>query len=123
MLPYTMFMKKSYHLVPACYVSGTAFGTVLHNIAQQAYRLGIRFYNRYQMGKLRYRGASQVALVVKNLPANAEDKRDAGSIRGSGRSPGGWRGNPLQWRVPWTEEPGGMEFIGLIAQSDTTEAT
>ena len=32
-------------------------------------------------------GASQVALVVKNLPANAEDIRDSGSIPGSGRSP------------------------------------
>ena len=40
--------------------------------------------------------ASQVVLVVKNLPANAGDIRDAGSILESGRSPGGRRGNPLQ---------------------------
>ena len=33
-------------------------------------------------------GASQVALVVKNLPANVGDVRDASSIPGSGRSPG-----------------------------------
>ena len=39
--------------------------------------------------------ASQVALVVKNLPANARDIRDAGSIPGSGRSPGRGHGNPL----------------------------
>ena len=32
-------------------------------------------------------GASQVALVAKNLPANAGDIRDAGSIPGLGRSP------------------------------------
>ena len=31
---------------------------------------------------------SQVALVVKSLPANAGDARDVGSIPGSGRSPG-----------------------------------
>ena len=37
-----------------------------------------------------------MVLVVKNLPGNAEDIRDAGSILGSGRSPGGWHGNPLQ---------------------------
>ena len=43
-----------------------------------------------------YIRASQVALVVKNLPANAGDIRDAGSIAGSGRSPGGGHGNPLQ---------------------------
>ena len=38
--------------------------------------------------------ASQVALVVKNPPANAGDIRDLGSIPGSGRSPGGGHGNP-----------------------------
>ena len=41
--------------------------------------------------------ASQVALVVKNLPANAEDIRDAGLIPGSGRSSGGGYGNPIQY--------------------------
>ena len=40
---------------------------------------------------------SQVALVVKNLPANEGHIRDAGSIPGSGRSPGGGHGNPLQY--------------------------
>ena len=34
--------------------------------------------------------------MVKNLPASAEDTRDAGSIPGSGRSPGGGNGNPHQ---------------------------
>ena len=34
-------------------------------------------------------------LVVKNLPANAGDTGDTGSIPGSGRSPGGGHGNPL----------------------------
>ena len=43
------------------------------------------------------KGASQVALVLKNAPANVGDTRDAGSIPGSGRSPGGGRGNPLQY--------------------------
>ena len=41
--------------------------------------------------------ASQVALVVKNLPANAEDRRDTGSIPELGRSPVGGNGNPLQY--------------------------
>ena len=40
--------------------------------------------------------ASQVVLVVKTLPADAGDVRDAGSIPGWGRSPGGGNGNPLQ---------------------------
>ena len=47
--------------------------------------------------------------MVKNLPANAGDTRDPGSIPGSGRSPGVGYGNPLQYsclgnpmdRGPW----------------------
>ena len=41
--------------------------------------------------------ASQVALVVKNLPASAGDIKDVGSVPGSGRSPEGGHGNPLQY--------------------------
>ena len=40
---------------------------------------------------------SQLALMVKNPPAKAGDMRDTGSISGSGRSPGGGHGNPLQY--------------------------
>ena len=40
--------------------------------------------------------ASQVVLVVKNLPANEGDIRDMGSSPGSGRSPGEGSGNPVQ---------------------------
>ena len=42
-------------------------------------------------------GESQVVLVVKNLPANAGDTGDTGSIPGLGRSPGEGHGNPLQY--------------------------
>jgi len=38
-----------------------------------------------------------MALMVKNLPTNAEDSRDVGSIPGSGRSLGVGNGNPLQY--------------------------
>ena len=41
--------------------------------------------------------ASQAVLVVKNLPANARDKRALRSIPELGRSPGGGYGNPLQY--------------------------
>ena len=40
---------------------------------------------------------SQVALVVKNPPANAEDIRDVGLIPRSGKSLGGGKDNPLQY--------------------------
>ena len=38
-----------------------------------------------------------MALVVKNLPANAGDIRNTASIPGSGRSPAEGHGNPLQY--------------------------
>ena len=41
--------------------------------------------------------ASQVVLVVKNMPANAGDLRDTCSIPETGRFPGGEHGNPLQY--------------------------
>ena len=56
--------------------------------------------------------ASRVALVGKNLPANAGD---VGSIPGSGRSLEGavaTCSSVLAWRVPWTEGPGGLQFMG-----------
>ena len=40
---------------------------------------------------------SQVALVVKDPPANARDLKNMGSIPGLGRSPGAGHGNPLQY--------------------------
>ena len=59
---------------------------------------------------------SQVALVVKNPPANAGDKDmlvrflgwedllEKGMATHSGI---------LAWKIPWTEEPGGLQSIGL----------
>ena len=53
--------------------------------------------------------ASQVVLVLKNPPANAEDLRDTGLIPGLGRSPGGGHGNPLQYSCP--ENPVDRGFL------------
>ena len=58
---------------------------------------------------------SQVALVVKNPPANARDVRDMGSVPGLGRSPRGGRAtcsSILAWRIPWTEEPRRLQSLG-----------
>ena len=43
------------------------------------------------------------------------DLRDAGSIPGLGRSPGGGHAihfSILAWKIPWTREPGGLQSIG-----------
>jgi len=65
------------------------------------------------MGYIPYPGAwaSQVVLLVKNLPTNAGDSRDLGSIPGFGRSPGvgsATHSNILTRKIPWTEEASGL---------------
>ena len=53
--------------------------------------------------------ASQVALMVKNLPINAGDLRDVGLVPGLGRSPEGGYGNPLQYTC--LEKPHGQRSL------------
>ena len=59
--------------------------------------------------------ASIPGASVKNPLTDAEDTRDTVSIPESGRSPGVGNGNPLQfaWKIPWTEEPGELQSLGL----------
>ena len=60
--------------------------------------MNIRFHIYFQISVFMFfRWASQVALVVKNPPANAGDIRDTGSIPGLGRSPGGGHDSTLQY--------------------------
>ena len=71
-------------------------------------------------------GTSQVALVVKNMLANAGDKRDVGLILGLGRSPGGGHGNPLQYSCLENLLDRGAWWAivhGGRTESDMTEAT
>ena len=52
---------------------------------------------------------------MKNRLVNAADISDMGLIPGSGRSPGKGmttHSSILAWRVPWTEEPGGLHSTG-----------
>ena len=67
-------------------------------------QLKIHMYHEYNQ-------ASLVAQTVKNLPANSGDP---GSIPESGRSSGEGNGNSSipAWRIPWTEEPGGLQSVG-----------
>ena len=66
-----------------------------------------------------------MVLVVKNPPANAGDIRNMGLIPGTGRSPGGGHGNPLQYSS--LEDPMGRgawwATVHRVAESYTTEAT
>ena len=63
-------------------------------------------------------------LVLKTPPAKAKDVRDTGLIPGLGRSPGrgmATHSSVLAWRIPWTEEPGGLQ--SRVSESDMTEVT
>ena len=57
-----------------------------------------------------------MALVVNwSQSSNEGDVRDAGSTPGLGRFPGGGHATHssiLAWSIPWTEEPGELQFIG-----------
>ena len=56
-----------------------------------------------------------MVLVVKNLPANAGDVRDSSLILGLEdplEEDMTTHSSILAWRVPWTEEPGGLQFMG-----------
>ena len=58
-----------------------------------------------------------MVLVVKNLPANAGDVRDMGLTPGLGTSLEegmAIHSSFLAWRISWTEEPGGLQPIGLL---------
>ena len=71
--------------------------------------------------------ASQVVLVVKNLPANAGRRlRDSGFLSGLGRSPGEGHDNPTPVFLPG-ESHGQRSLAGYsrlgLKESDTTEVT
>ena len=56
-----------------------------------------------------------MALMVKNLPANAGGARNVGSIPESERSPvvgNGTHNSILAWKIPRTEEPGRLQSLG-----------
>ena len=62
------------------------------------------------------KGASQVALVVKNPPANAGDLRDGVQTLGQEdilEESMVTHSSILAWRIPWTEKPGRLQSTGL----------
>ena len=64
-----------------------------------------------------------MVLVVKNVPANAGDVRDTGSIPGSGRSPGEGNGSPIQCSCLENPMDRGAwrATVHGVAESDKTE--
>ena len=60
--------------------------------------------------------------MIKNLPANAGDAGDVGSIPGSGRCPGEEKGNPLQYSCLGNSmDKGGWQAIVHAVTKSQTE--
>ena len=60
--------------------------------------------------------SSLVAQLLKNLPASAREKGDTGSISGSEEpleEEMATRSSILAWEIPWTEEPGRLQSMGM----------
>ena len=67
-----------------------------------------------------------MALVVKNPPACAGDARDRSAILGLGRSREeemAMHSSILARKIPWTEEPGGLQSAGLQRAAHTEQLT
>ena len=78
---------------------------------QGCYKICFPNYPGFKLSKIVHPWKTRLllTLVVKNLPANPGDKRDANSIPGSGRCPGGGHSNPLQCSC--LENPHGQKSL------------
>ena len=101
-----------------------AMGASIYDTKQQATSKNIGKLNFIKIKDFMYQmtgfpGSS----VVKNPPANVGDAGDVGLIPGSGRSPGGGNGNPLQYSC-WdnaTDRGAWWATVHEVAESDMTE--
>ena len=75
----------------------------------------------YHYDKVSLLRASQVVIVVKNLPANEGDVREVGLIPRMGRSPAGGHSNPLQYSCLENPTKGGtwQATVYRVTQSQT----
>ena len=112
----------STHSIHNCFTHNSHKLEAIHTCIKKWYIHSTSYYpavtEAYQYIQQRWISrASQVAQVVRNLPANAGDARDTVSIPGLGRFPGEGNGNPLPvflaWKITWTEEPDGLQSLGL----------
>ena len=105
------FLPRSKHLLISWLHSPSAVILELKKIKSVTVSTSSPYICHKVMGS----GASQVVLVVKNPHANAEDKRDRISILRLERFlRRAWHPTSiLAWRIPWIEEPGGLQSIGL----------
>ena len=72
------------------------------------------------LGEAGKKWASQVVLVVKNLPANAEDTGSIPGLEDPLEKEMATHSSIVAWEIPWTEEPGRATVHGGTKESDMT---
>ena len=78
------------------------------------------WWNARDKGRIVSPWVSQVVLVIKNLPVNAGDVREAGSILGLEdplEEEMATHFSILAWKIPWAEELGRLQSTGLQSQT------
>ena len=117
--------KPQRNIHPICLSLLYLSSLLLHIIHFKQFILKKGQYSSYICNPIFFPWSSQVALAVKNLPANAGDSGEAGSIPGSGRSPGGGHDSPLQFSCLENPMDRGawLATIHGVAKSYTTEHT
>ena len=58
--------------------------------------------------------------MVKDLPAKAEDSHSIKGWKDALEKGMATHSNILIWEIPWTEEPGGLQFLGRESQTGLT---
>ena len=87
----------------------------LRNKEKYAYIINLKYFYLVKLTQKNLIDLEFFSLVEKKLPAKAGDLRDTGLIPGLGRSSGIGNDNHSSihaWRIPWTEEPSGLQSIG-----------
>ena len=98
--------KSRFKIVPKCWLQFYQINDHIYPYVIHSYRNYLQIYIFTSYIIYRY----LVVLMVKNLPANAGDLRDIGSIPRPGRCPGGGtHSSILAWRIPWIEETGRLQ--------------
>ena len=96
------------HFLNTCYIPRIVLGTGNKEIIK-AWALVIMIMIKIMIN-IGFPGGA----VAKNQPANTGATRNAGSIPGSGRSPGvRTHSSILAWKISWTEETGRLQSIWL----------
>ena len=101
------------HLNQCCKQVENNSGSVLKNKNKNMFKFGTTCLSASAVLCLHSLGASLVAQMVNNLPAMRETQ-----VRSLGREDPLEKGiathsSVLAWRIPWTEEPGGLQSLGL----------